>query len=299
MMRIITHDGGFHADDAFAVAALLLHLKGDAEVVRVRDPKIIASGDFIVDVGGEYDEGRNRFDHHQPGGAGERENKIPYAAFGLVWKKFGTAISGSPEIADRVDVKLVQPIDAADNGITLGNHECAPASPYVIQNIIFAFEPTWNEKDVSLDTQFEKAREFATVILEREIIHAHDALLGEERVRAAYETAEDKRIIVLNKKYEWKEVLTGKPEPLFVIMPDRSGRKEKWRAYGIPTLPHSFTTRLSFPNMWAGRRDQELAKISGVADAVFCHNKLFTVAARTKDGAIALAKRALEETPGV
>lgn len=290
---IVTHDGGFHADDAFAVAALLLYLKGNAEVVRTRDQKVIASGDFVVDVGGEYDEARHRFDHHQPGGAGARANTIPYAAFGLVWKKFGVAISGSPEIAVRVDTKLVQPIDAADNGIALGNHEGAAAFPYVIQNAVFAFEPTWNEQDISLDAQFEKAREFAGIILEREIAHARDAALGESRVRAAYETAEDKRIVVLDAKYDWGAVLEEKPEPLFVVTPDR-GPSGNWRAHAVRAHKNSFVSRRPFPSAWAGLRDAELARASGVPDAVFCHNKLFTVAARTKEGAIALAKRALE-----
>src|SRR3989344_2612273 len=289
---IVTHDGGFHTDDAFAVAALLLHLDGNAVVVRSRDPKIIESGDFVVDVGAVYDAERNRFDHHQCGGAGMRENKIPYAAFGLVWKKFGAAISGSAEIASRVDVKLVQPIDAADNGVQLGNYESAPSFPYVIQNAVFAFEPTWNEKDISLDTQFGKAMEFARTILQREIAHARDAVLGEERVRAVYDTATDKRIIVLDAKYEWSDILGEKAEPLFVVTPDRvpSGN---WRAHAVRVNANSFVSRLSFPKEWAGLRDGELARASGVPDAVFCLNKLFTVAAKSKEGAISLARKAL------
>ncbi len=291
---IVTHDGGFHADDAFAVVALLLHLKGNAKVVRSRDQKIIESGDFVVDVGGAYDAAQNRFDHHQTGGAGERSNKIPYAAFGLVWKTFGAAISGSAEIAARVDAKLVQPIDAGDNGVALGSYEGAPAFPYLIQNAIFSFEPTWSEKHLSLDAGFEEAREFASAILEREIAHARDALLGETIVRASYESTEDKCIIVLDGEYDWKEILVHTPEPLFVILPDRRGESEKWRAYAVPAFPHSFVVRRPFPREWAGKRDNELALISGVPDAVFCHNKLFTVAARSREGALALARKALE-----
>ena len=289
---IVVHDGGFHADDAFAVAALLLHLDGNAEVVRSRDPKIIESGDFVVDVGGVYYAERNRFDHHQSGGAGMRENKIPYAAFGLVWKKFGASISGSAEIASRVDAKLVQPIDAADNGVQLGSYENAASFPYVIQNAVFAFEPTWNEKDISLDTQFGKAMEFARIILQREIAHARDAVLGEERVRAVYDTATDKRVIVLDAKYEWSDILGEKAEPLFVVTPDR-GPSGNWRAHAVRVNTNSFVSRLSFPKEWAGKRDVELARISGVSDAVFCHNKLFTVAAKSKEGAIKLARKAL------
>lgn len=34
-------------------------------VRRSRDPKILDSCDIVVDVGGVYDEGLQRFDHHQ------------------------------------------------------------------------------------------------------------------------------------------------------------------------------------------------------------------------------------------
>lgn len=37
---------------------------------------------MVVDIGGVYDLETNHFDHHQIGGAGKRENGIPYAAIG-------------------------------------------------------------------------------------------------------------------------------------------------------------------------------------------------------------------------
>ena len=74
---IVTHGGKFHADDVFSVAALT-HLFPDAQVVRTRDAKLIAAADIVVDVGQEYDAASGRFDHHQRGGAGARDNGIPY-----------------------------------------------------------------------------------------------------------------------------------------------------------------------------------------------------------------------------
>ena len=82
-MKIITHSGSFQADDIFAVAILLLAV-GESEVVRTRDKDQIALADYVVDVGMIYDPAQNRFDHHQPGGAGERPNGIPHASSGLV-----------------------------------------------------------------------------------------------------------------------------------------------------------------------------------------------------------------------
>ncbi len=68
-MRVATHPGGFHADDVFAIAALRL-VHGDLEVVRSRDPEVLAAADLRVDVGGRYAPATGDFDHHQRGGAG-------------------------------------------------------------------------------------------------------------------------------------------------------------------------------------------------------------------------------------
>jgi uncharacterized UPF0160 family protein len=87
-MKIVTHAGSFHLDDLFAIATISL-IYPDIEIVRSRDKSEAASADFVVDVGDVNDTEKNRFDHHQEGGAGKREDGTPYASFGLVWKKFG------------------------------------------------------------------------------------------------------------------------------------------------------------------------------------------------------------------
>src|SRR3990167_7876781 len=114
MTKIVTHNAKFHTDDVFAAAALLL-VYPEAQINRTREKEVIDSADIVFDVGEEYNAEHNRFDHHQLGGAGNRENGIPYSSFGLVWKKFGEEISGSREVMKRIDSTLVQAIDAGDN----------------------------------------------------------------------------------------------------------------------------------------------------------------------------------------
>ncbi len=60
-------------------------------MIRTRDLEVINKADIVIDVGGEYNADTGRFDHHQRGGAGERENGIPYSSFGLIWQKYGLA----------------------------------------------------------------------------------------------------------------------------------------------------------------------------------------------------------------
>ena len=65
-MRIITHDGIFHADEVFAIA-LLHEVIGNCPIERTRNISIedYENKDvWIVDVGGIYDVEKNLFDHH-------------------------------------------------------------------------------------------------------------------------------------------------------------------------------------------------------------------------------------------
>lgn len=289
-MTIVTHSGRFHPDELFAIATLL-RLFPNASITRSRDEEVIRAGDFAVDVGGEYDPSRGRFDHHQPGGAGERENGIPYSSFGLVWKEYGEKVASSKEVAERVDRGLVQPIDAHDNGLDISKPLRNDVVPYVFNNVTAIFAPTWKEDGRSLDESFFEALPIFQKVLEREIVHAQDDVLGERAVEEAYRTAQDKRLVVIDSPYHWQKILSSHPEPLYIVKPTID--KRAWSVEAVRNSLASFENRKNLPASWAGERDGKLAEITGVPDAVFCHNKLFIASARSREGAIALAKLAL------
>lgn len=286
---IVTHDGKFHADDVFAVAALLL-VEPSAQIVRTRNAERIQKSDIVVDVGGVYDERTNRFDHHQVGGAGARENGIPYAAFGLVWKKFGQVLGKNAGVALQVDTALVVPIDANDNGIDLSTPTEASLSPYEIADAIRAFIPTWLEEETDVDAAFCETVSFAQKIIEREMKRAEAILAGEYQVEQIYAASEDKRLIILDEDFSWKDTLAKFPEPLYVVHPQNG----TWRLYCVRGNPHQFVNRKDLPEKWAGLRDAELAKLTGVPDALFVHRNRFMAVAKSKEGALALAKLALQ-----
>lgn len=291
LKKIITHSGNFHTDEVFACAVLSLLHDGNVEIERSRDPKVWATGDYVVDVGAEYDPSRGRFDHHQEGGAGIRENKTPYSSFGLVWKEFGEKVTGSSYVASLIDLRLVQPIDAGDNGFeTFGVH--GDVSPFLVQDVISSFRPGWNEPRTE-DEGFFEAVPFAKKILEREIMRTKREEEGKKFAEKAYEEAEDKRIIVLEDHYPWYEAIGTKPEPLFVVKPDR-GNMGKWKIEAVRSEVHSFKNRKNLPSTWAGKTGNELAEISGVPDALFCHNKLFVAVAGSKEGALKLVQLAVD-----
>ncbi|KKT81139.1 MAG: hypothetical protein A3B07_01605 [Candidatus Yonathbacteria bacterium RIFCSPLOWO2_01_FULL_43_27] len=289
--KIVTHSGNFHADEIFACATLSLLFDGAIEIVRSRDPKVWETGDVVLDVGSVYDEAQLRFDHHQEGFSEARENGIPYASFGLIWKHFGEKVAGSAYAARVIDERLVQPIDAGDNGVeTYTRH--GDVSPYLISDVIGSFRPAWNEKRTG-DLGFHEAFLVALQILKREIVLAQGEEEGTRRTEEAYAHAEDKRIIIIDSHYSWYGVLKNYPEPLFVVKPNRE-TDGQWKVEAVRDDTHSFKNRKNLPLAWAGKKDGELAQISGVSDATFCHNKRFIAVASSKEGALLLARRAVE-----
>lgn len=291
-MKIVTHSGSFHQDELFALATLQL-VYPDAEIIRTRDPAVIATGDIVVDIGGIYDPAKNKFDHHQEGGAGKRANGIPYAAFGLVWKKFGREIcGGKAEAADLMDRKMIQAIDASDNGVLVYTPVNREIQPYLFDSFLNAITPTWREGK-SIDDAFVQILAIVKMVLTKEIQKAQYFFEETELVRKAYRETEDKRIIVLDHPYPWKSVLTKYPEPLYVIYQDQN--TDEWVIMAMKKDPRAFIYRKLFPPSWAGKVGKPLADLIGVPDAVFCHNKRFIAKAWSKESAVKMAKMALAE----
>ncbi|MGM0482263.1 MAG: MYG1 family protein [Patescibacteria group bacterium] len=295
-IKIVTHNGHYHSDDIFAVAVLLLYLKeeeNEVEILRTRDEKVIEEADFAVDIGGRHDPDKGLFDHHQEEGVGNRENGVPYAAFGLVWRHYGVDLSGGEEEAETIDRKLVQPIDAGDNGVRISQNIFEDVTPYSVQHFFSAFLPTWREaNEVDVNKVFQNCVDIAKSVLKREIKKARDEKQGKEMVKKSLNEYSGERVVVLEDYYPWKEVALEHPEIFFMVYPSSEG--SSWHVQGVPSEKNSMSTRLSFPEEWRGKREPEIPEVTGVEDAVFCHKAGFLAVARSKEGALDLAYKALE-----
>lgn len=293
-LKLITHSGTFHSDDIFACATLCLVLENsneEFEIIRTRDEEIIHTGDYVFDIGGVYEPESNRFDHHQCGGAGKRENGIEYASFGLVWKQFGARLSGSERAAEIIEKKLVVPVDADDNGIYLFEKKYE-SSPFLIQDYFKLFRPTWKE-DPNIDEKyFLKAVEIAKEIISRSIVHANAEIEAEQAIMDAYNNSADKRIVTLDRYYPPGSIFDSLKDVLFIVFP--RDNVNLWATKAVKNHGEDFKNRKDLPSAWAGLSDEKLAKISGVPDAVFCHRNLFVANAKSKEGAIKLAQIAVE-----
>ncbi|OAQ70706.1 hypothetical protein VFPPC_03137 [Pochonia chlamydosporia 170] len=187
--KIGTHNGHFHADEALAVHMLrMLPTYHDSELVRTRDPKLLETCHTVVDVGGEYDAQRNRYDHHQRGFTTTfpgRNTKLSSA--GLVFKHFGKAIvaqklgkdvkEDAPEVEllhNKLYESFIEALDAHDNGISVydpagvsaaGLEKRYSEGGFTLGAVVGRLNPNWNDEKPSdpvkaqeaEDAKFEKA----------------------------------------------------------------------------------------------------------------------------------------------
>ena len=284
---IATHNGNFHADDVFSIAAFKC-IFPSFKLIRTRDLELIAKADIVLDVGGEYNADTDRFDHHQRGGAGERENGIPYSSFGLIWQKYGVEIcQGDQDVANAVDAGLVSTIDAIDCG-----HVEGVSQGISLSQTIAMFNPTWQE-DSHFDACFDEAVDFASRVLIRFIASARGGISAKAIVAEAIENAEDPRVIVLEKYTPWKRtVLNLSEDALYMVYPSQTGQ---WRIQTVPVELGSFEDRKSLPTAWAGLSDKALQDVTGIDDAMFCHNGCFIAGAESFESAMKMASMALKE----
>lgn len=269
---VYTHAGRFHADDVFG-AALLRILKPGVEIRRVqRLPEDFSKEDLAFDIGwGE-------FDHHQAG-APVRENGVPYAAFGLLWREFGPSLLGKTE-ALRLDERFVQPIDLDDNT------GCGGPIPDMIAD----FNPLW-DSEADADSRFLEAVEVAQKVLQNRLDAVRAIGRAYQVVKAGMKAMED-HIITLDVYCPWKPFVTKSPAR-FVVYPSQRGG---WSGQCVPfPAEKGGGLKLPFPAAWAGKTSSELVALTGIGTLRFCHNNRFLVAADTKEDARAACLLAIEE----
>jgi uncharacterized UPF0160 family protein len=309
-MIIATHSGKFHADDVWAAAVLNLVFPG-SELLRTRDPAVIARADFAVDVGGVWDPETGRFDHHQKGFQGARASGVVYASAGLVWKEYGPrcvklvaeqaghALSDTQatEIAHAIDADLVQYLDMSDTGAAKN----APGS-YGLSAIISGFNPGWLDEqaagsaeaaDALRMTRFRRAMEIATDIVRNGVLYRVGAFQAVQQVRQSQRLDDGRLLFLKNSALPWASIVRNEmPQVLFVI--SHSVAEQRYMLHTVPSAAETFDARKDLPQHWAGLQGEELAAATGVPDAVFCHNNLFIAACKSWDGVLNMARQALD-----
>lgn len=280
-----THNGSFHADEVTACSLLLSFERIDRErITRTRDPDVLATCEYVCDVGGVYDPALKRFDHHQA------TYKGPLSSAGMVLLYLKETGSLDSHLYDHLNRTLIMGVDAHDNGVAKSELGVTTFS-----QVVSNFLPI--EYDVPSSVMDEAF--FASV----------DFVLGHItrfRARVAYTQACQATVreammagtqaLIFNEALPWIEnffELGGDLHPAqFVLMP--SG--DHWKLRGIPpSLAERMKVRKALPDSWAGLRDGDLAKITGLDGAIFCHKGRFISIWKTKEDAIKALHLALRK----
>ena len=299
---IITHDGRLHADEATSVA-ILLRLSPQALVIRSRDQRFLetdSKASVILDQGEVYDATRLRFDHHQPDRP-RRDDGTPYSSLGLVWKHYGAWYlerSGvAPDLVDRVHQRIenqfVRPIDILDN------REVDPAAvssfaglsyPTLIENFNISSRTPSKEDE---DAAFHRASEFAASVLETMAHQVAEEITAQDRILDRILVHDGGPILELDAPIPFSGALqVSQAEHIEMVL---HPRRDDWALCAVPVAPGRFAMRRLMPCSWAGLQGPELARVTRIPGAKFCHLRRFIATAENYRDIRAMGEQAIGE----
>ena len=280
-----THDGSFHADEVTACSLLLLFDRIDRDKIhRTRDPSVLKGCDYVCDVGGEYSPDARRFDHHPI----DYQGHLSSAGMILLYLKDRNVIDS--HLYDFFNRSLIIGVDAHDNGMAKLEYGMTSFSQVVSNFLPIEYSAT----DEEMNHAFFKAVDFVVGHLDRMKHRFAYTVKCSTMVKEAM--ADGNSALVFEQSIPWIEnffELGGEAHPAqFVVMP--SGRH--WKLRGIPpNLSDRMKVRRPLPEKWAGLRDEELRKITGIPGAIFCHKGRFISIWETKEDAVRALHLALQK----
>ncbi|WP_153772005.1 MYG1 family protein [Labrenzia sp. CE80] len=299
--HLVTHSGGFHADEMLS-SVVLTRLYPDAKLTRTRDRQWItpAADKIIYDVGGAYDAEAQIFDHHQRPGP-LREDEQPFSSFGLIWKHYGRAYLAAMDVPEQdieeihgsFDEKFVLPIDLLDNG-AMDPSVAGPLSALTLPSLLGSLKPVFDDASPTADDDgFFAALPIARSFVEAFIGNLAAKYRAQTIVLDAIAKAGTSPILELPMGMPFRSAL-DKAEAnhiLFMVNP----RGDDWALNGIKLSSDTFDQRADLPAAWAGLTDSTLEEACGVKGAKFCHNARFIAVADSREAILKMAELAVKE----
>lgn len=297
--HLVTHSGGFHADELLS-SVILTRLFPDAEIVRSRDAAWITpgAGKIIYDVGRAYDPEAGIFDHHQRP-TPEREDGHPYSSFGLIWRQYGRDYLRAMDVPEGdieaihwgFDQGFVLPVDLMDNG-ALEPSVAGPLAGMTLPVLLETLKPVFDEREEGVDdAAFMAALPVARAFVEAAIKGKAAKARAESIVMQAIAEAGESPVLELPMGMPFRPAVekAGADHLLFVIHP----RGEDWALNTIRKSGGTFEARADLPEAWAGLTDAALEEASGVKGAKFCHTARFIAVAGSREAIVEMATRAV------
>tara|TARA_R110000751_G_scaffold95381_5_gene186418 strand:- start:15189 stop:16106 length:918 start_codon:yes stop_codon:yes gene_type:complete len=297
--HLVTHSGGFHADELLS-SVVLTQVFPKAELRRSRDKQwLVPSADKIIfDVGGSYDAAAQIFDHHQRPGP-LRSDGQPFSSFGLIWAHYGRTYLAAMDVPDHdiedihaaFDTKFALPIDLLDNG-AIEPSVAGPLSVLSLPALLGSLQPVFDDTSpTAADDAFFTALPIARSFIEAFIRNLAAKARARSIVLEAIAKAGASPILELPMGMPYRSALEQAKSDhlLFVVNP----RGDDWTLNGIKLSDDTFEQRADLPAAWAGLTDEALEEASGVKGAKFCHNARFIAVANSRDAIMEMAQRAV------
>ena len=298
--HLITHSGGFHADELLS-SVILTRLFPKAELKRTREQQWLMPADdkIIYDVGGDYNADAQIFDHHQRPSP-LREDGQPFSSFGLIWAHYGHDYMESMDVPAHdieaihtaFDTKFVLPIDLLDNG-AMEPSVAGPLSVLTLPSLLGSLKPVFDDMSPTADDDaFLAALPIARSFIEASIRNLAAKARAQSTVLEAITKAGTSPILELPMGMPYRSAL-DKAEAdhmLFVVNP----RGGDWTLNGIKLSNDTFDQRADLPAAWAGLKDTALEDASGVKGAKFCHNARFIAVANSREAILKMADLAVK-----
>ncbi len=299
--HLVTHSGGFHADELLS-SVILTRVFPNATLVRSRDSAWTtpAPDKIIYDVGRDYNAEAQIFDHHQRPNP-LREDGQPFSSFGLIWAHYGRDYLRAFDVPDAdiddihasFDTGFVLPIDLVDNG-DLAPASAGQLSGLTLPVLLGTLKPTFDNRNPDADDQaFAGALPIARAFIEASIAGKAAKRRAQSVVQEAIAKAGQDRVLELPTGMPFRSAIEKAEADhlLFVVHP----RDSDWAITGIRLSGDSFEQRADLPATWAGLTDEALEQACGVTGAKFCHNGLFIAVAANREAALEMADLAVKE----
>ena len=155
------------------------------------------------------------------------------------------------------------------------------------------------------DDRFLQASELMGSVFLRKLKYYHrNWLPARSEVREVYAARKrndlEGKIMAFERGVPWKDHLytleaenPNEQPVVYVLYPEGQHEDSRWRIQAVPVTKDSFESRKPLPEAWRGMRDDDLDKVTGVEGGIFVHASGFIGGNKSRQGAMAMAKKAL------
>ena len=270
-IKVVTHDGIFHADEVFACALLCIaYGRNNVGIIRSRHSKVLEvatqnKDTWTIDVGNSYNPSLLNFDHHMrdfdvTNSFGNKLSSFGMVVQELLHRNFFTEVKDSLlEFSNKVDM--------LDNGVK-------KAEDLIFLSVLNSY----SDNEV---INFYAALEVAMTYLRSLINQWKEERIINMRLNDSLGNMTEDGIIYNTDYIPVDERANAVPEAKLVVYKSKAG------TFNIQSVnvgeTKDFSVRCPTPEAWRGLRDDELIRASGGLPLTFCHVGGFLTVTSTDD----------------